>query len=308
MTRPTGSHKSGVGSPVSGLEALVEKAFTKGVAAHGDLGLSLEDFTAQINSIITKHRRDPEQAKALKLITGPHSDDFYLASACAHNNSQAAWSRLAALYEKHIDNVSHSVCSTHQEARELASTMLGHLFCPDASRQCRIASYKACSSLATWLAAIVNHRAINQRQLKFTGYEPLDPREQAPIIMTETFETADLQRKYGRALGDSFEAAASQLSERERFALVSRFDKRMPSTEIARMLGVHPSQVIRITRQAETRFQKAVSEYLGGRQGLSNETIRECVTGLVGRSDLSIVSVLRRAEPPARAMQAPVAA
>ena len=44
-------------------------------------------------------------------------------------------------YNDHIDKVSHAVCATHQEARELASSVMAHLFFCDREGQSRIASY-----------------------------------------------------------------------------------------------------------------------------------------------------------------------
>jgi hypothetical protein len=103
------------------LDSAVEKAYSTGIAAHGDLGIAFEDFAAHLNSIITKHiGANPEQAAAARFVAALKVEDLYLTAACVYNNAPA-WSRFAALYDKHIDNVAHAVCSTHQEARELTS-------------------------------------------------------------------------------------------------------------------------------------------------------------------------------------------
>ena len=287
------------------VESLIEKALSHGIAVHGDLGLAVEDFTTHIRSIITKRLgANSDQDAAGRFVGGLHTDDLYLAAACAHN-SAPAWSRLAAVYNDHIDTVSHAVCATHQEARELASSVMAHLFFRDRSGQSRIASYEGRCSLATWLSAIIRHQAINQRQLKSNEAEPLDSLRGVPNPnAVGALEAVLLQSKYGEAITDSFKWAARQLSERERLVLALRFEDEMPAAQIARMLHVHPAQITRTVKRAEARLHDSVLARLTAHHGLAAAAIEECIGQIRGNSEVSIAAFLHVFEPSVRAKPA----
>src|SRR6266498_6055246 len=158
MTSPQQSQLSEVSTQRSRLHSLVEDGYSKGLAAHGDLGLTPEAFAAHLNKILARRfGPEPDGAAITKLGASPHFEDLYLAAACAQK-SDVAWNRFAALYKKHIDNCSHAICSTHQDAREVASSLLAHLFFADHKGQSRIASYEGRSSLPAWLWTIIKHQ------------------------------------------------------------------------------------------------------------------------------------------------------
>jgi RNA polymerase sigma-70 factor len=278
------------------LDSAVEKAYSVGIAAHADLGLAVEDFVAHLNSISAKHLGgNPAQDAAARFIAGLNAEDLYLTAACVHN-SAPAWSRFAALYDKHIDNVAHGVCSTHQEARELTSSLMAHLFFHDRSGRSRIGSYDGRGSLRTWLAIVIKHQVINQRQLKSSDPVPLDSlRNTASAGAASELEAALLRSKYREAIADSFKSAAEKLNERERLVLVLRFEDEMAAIEIARLLGVHPSQITRTVKQAQVKFRTTVLKRLGTHHGLGREATEECLAEICGSRDLSVVSCLRHA-------------
>ena len=117
-------------------------------------------------------------------------------------------------------------------------------------------------------------------------------------------ETALLRNKYREAIADSFKAAAQQLGERERLVLVLRFEDEMAATEIAQLLGVHPSQITRTVKLAQVKFRTTVLERLSTHHGLGREAIEECLAEICGSHDLSVVSCLRLAERLAQATEA----
>lgn len=279
------------------LDSLIENAYSQGVAEHGDLGIALEDFAAHLNSIIAKQLAvNPSQGAAFKFARSLNLEDLYLTCACAHNSS-SAWSRLAALYDRHIDNVAHAVCLTHQEARELASSLLAHLFFRDRAGRSRIASYEGRGSIRTWLATIIKHQVINQRHLKSSEAVPLDSLRNTPSSTgASELEAALVRGKYREAIIDSFKAAAEQLGERERLVLVLRFEDEMAATEIAQLLGVHPSQITRTVKLAQVKFRTTVLARLGTHHGLGREAMEECLAEVCGCPDLSVVSYIRLAE------------
>ena len=251
------------------------------------IGLKLEDFVAQLNSIITKITEELganfTQEAAIKFAADLHLEDLYLTTACAHNSEQG-WNRLANLYGSYITKVAHKVCSTHQEAREIADNILGHVFLDDAQGRRRIATYEGRGSLRIWLAVIIKHQALYRRELKSTQAMPLDALRHLPNPeSTSELEAVLLKSRYRDAFVDSFKAAADELTERERFVLVLRFEDGITAKEIARMLDVHPSQVTRTVKQAQVKFRMAVLARLATHHGLCAEPIEESVVEVLGR-------------------------
>ena len=279
------------------LDSAVEKAYSIGIAAHADLGLTVEDFAAHLNSIVAKHLgASSAQDAAARFVAALNAEDLYLTTACVHNNAPA-WSRFAALYDKHIDNVAHAVCSTHQEARELTSSLMAYLFLHDRSGRSRIGSYDGRGSLRTWLGTIIKHQVINQRQLKSSDAVSLDSLRNTPSARAASeLEAALLRNKYREAIADSFKAAAEQLNKRERLVLVLRFEDEMAATEIAQLLGLHPSQISRALKQAQVKFRTTVLERLSTHYRLGPEAIEECLSEICGNHDWSVVSCLQVAQ------------
>ena len=174
---------------------------------------------------------------------------------------------------------------------------MAHLFFHDRSGRSRIGSYDGRGSLRTWLAIVIKHQVINQRQLKSSDPVPLDSLRNTPSARAASeLEAALLRSKYREAVADSFKAAAEQLNERERLVLVLRLEDEMAAIEIARLLGVHPSQITRTVKQAQVKFRTTVLERLGTHHHLGRESIEECLTEICGSRDVSVVSCLRLTE------------
>jgi RNA polymerase sigma-70 factor, ECF subfamily len=290
------SQRSGVGCQKSELDAHIEKAYSRGITAHGDLGLVLEDFAAHLNSIITKELgASPTHDAAIRLAASLNAEDLYLTAACAHN-SEPAWNRFFALYNDHIRNVAHGTCSTRQEARDLASSMLGHLFFPDAKGQIRIASYHGRGSLRTWLATIIKNQVINQSQLKSSGTLSLDSiRHVACPNGTSDLDAALLQSRYAEAIKDSFRAAAESLTERERLVLVLHIEDELTAAEIARRFDVHRAQMTRTIQRATSKLEMAVFTRLTAYYHLSPQAREECISEIVRCKEISLATFLRAA-------------
>jgi RNA polymerase sigma factor (sigma-70 family) len=275
---------SEAGSEELDLHCFIERAYSQGIAAHGDLGLGPEDFSAHLEGIIIKQLgADAAVDSAIDLLAGLDLDDLYLTSACALNLT-AAWDRLFKLYSDHVSKVAHQVCLTHQQARDLAGDVLTHLFFEDRSGRRRIASYEGRGSLRTWLATIIRHRAVNQSQLKALEGLPLEAlRHTACDKAAGEFDATLMRGKYHKVIADAFESAAEGLTEREKLVLILRFDEEMTGTEIAKTLGVHPAQVTRTTRLAQVKFRTAVVTRLNTYYGLGSGAIEECVAEMFER-------------------------
>jgi RNA polymerase sigma-70 factor len=264
------------------LESLIAQAYSRGFAVHGDIELSLEAFAAHVNRIINKSRgqrsevgdqrsevsgllKNPEQQPdPMTALAKLHTEDLYLAAACALTYSNAAWVRLELLYGRYISTVARSVCSVHTEAVDVANNMLSHLFLPDRQGQRRIASYQGRGPLCAWLAMIVKRQALNHRQLKSNESLPLDTLRHTPRTSAASdIETALLDSEYGEAIVDSFRAALETLSERERLVLALHVGDELTAAEIARRFRVHKSQPTCILHRIEHKLRAALFTRLG---------------------------------------------
>jgi RNA polymerase sigma-70 factor (ECF subfamily) len=290
------NQRSGVGCQKSELDTHIEKAYLEGLTEHGDLGLSLEDFAAHLNSIVTKELGGtPLQEAAIKLVASLNAEDLYLTAACAHN-SDSAWNRFFTLYDDHIRNVAHGICSTNQEARDLASSMLGHLFFRDAKGQSRIASYHGRGSLRTWLGTIIKNQVINQSQFKSAESVSLDSiRHVACPKVTSDLDAALLRSRYAEAIEDSFRAAAESLTEREKLVLVLHIEDELSAAEIARRFGVHRAQMTRTIQRAKNKLEMTVFTRLTAYHHLSPQAREECISEIVRCKEISLAAFLRAA-------------
>lgn len=288
------SQRSVVGGQKADLRSLIEKAYSRGIAAHGDLGIALEDFAAHLNSIISKRLgANPEDAEALRFLAQLHTDDLYLTTACAYK-SETAWNRLAETYDHYINTVAHSVCPTHQEARELASSLLAHLFFPDRQGHTRIASYDGRAPLRSWISAIMKHQAMNQHELKSNEALPLDSlRLTASAQDTSEIEAALTNSKFKDAIADSFNAAVENLSDQEKVVLVMYVKDQLTAAEIGRRSGVHKAQITRRIQRLEQKIGTLFFARLNANYKLNLKTIQECAACIV-RSAESLFTMLHK--------------
>lgn len=287
---------AGGGGQEAGLQSLIEKAYWRGFVEHGDLELALEDFIAHVNRIITKClRKNPEQqADPMTVLANLHAEDLYLAAACALTNSNAAWERLAVVYNRYINTVAHSVCSTHQDARELASSVLAHLFLPDRRGRRRIATYEGRGPLCAWLAIIITRQGLNQGHLKAREALPLDTLRRTPSTSAASdIEAALIDSEYGEVIADSFSAAVESLSERERLVLALHIEDELTAAEIARRFHVHKSQPTRIIHRAEQKMRVALFTRLGTDHKMPAEARGECAANILRHRESSLATLLR---------------
>src|SRR5712671_4063645 len=141
------------------LRDLANAAYQAGYSVHGDLNLGIDDFGERLFYVMRRCPRtgddtgDELSARA-QLLKQLHTTDLYLSTACALRRDKA-WFRFDTIYRKYMNDLVTFICSTHSIASEIRDTTSVHLFLPDRTGQCRIASYDGRSSLATWLRVII---------------------------------------------------------------------------------------------------------------------------------------------------------
>jgi len=295
--------------PSPELESIISTAYYDGCARFGDLGLDLQIYSGRIHSIIRKHLGvAPSEKAAIEFVKTLHGGDLYLATACAQHSpgmmngdsapceeASLAWRTLEKTYKGFICDLVRFFYSTSFAAQDLADSVLTDLFLPDRSGSSRIASYDGRSSLSTWLRVVVCNRAINARRcsatVKSTDIQAEIPDEPA----LENIELTVRAQRYGAVLGDSLKSACSRLTPRERLILLWRYEDGLQLGQIARLLGIHQSNVTRQLERMQGKLRDEVVSILSRKHGLSRSAIQECVQDIVEnpRHGVSILDFIK---------------
>lgn len=275
------------------LNTLAGQAYGSALACHGELGLQPEPYATRLLSVTRKYLGENlSQSTAFAFINRLHTDDLYLALACARS-SEAAWERLTKLYRVFIRKVADNACSTADVAREIADSIPGHIFLPDASGCSRIASYEGRSSLAAWLSAVVNDRAVKEHR-RCKNFEQIDNfPDIADHDALSRIEAALRAGRYASLIRDALIAANKSLSERERFILTLRYLDGLGGAEVASVLGVHPSTVSRRLQQIYGKLETETISTLGSKHNLNPAALGECLEEIFENSNYSVLAALK---------------
>src|SRR5262249_6780256 len=108
--------------------------------------------------------------------------------------------------------------------------------------------------------------------------------------------------RYGSALWDSLRSACDGLTPRERLILLWRYEDGLQLGQIARLLGIHQSNVTRQLERMQGKLRDEVVAILSQKHGLSRSAVQECIQDIVEnpRHRVSILDFIKnRADTPA---------
>jgi len=276
------------------LSSLCDQAYSAGYALHGDLQLDREAFHSHIQRIIAKHLGlDALPDAALMLCNRLHTDDLYLALACAQQNARA-WEVFFSAYRAYIRGMARSALPAEAAAMDLADSLPGHLFLPDRAGQSRVASYDGQTSLATWLRVIIIHLAINHQARKANGHEPLESvLGMADELSLQRIETALRASSFEPLIQAAIQTAGQGLSQRERLIMLWRYEDGLSGQEIAQLLEVHPSTITRELQRIYQKLRAEVFTQLTKTYHLSAGALDDCLVELQENPNYSILSALQ---------------
>lgn len=268
-------------------------AYASAIAYHGDLSLSFDGFLLRLRSIVEKHLGiSAPTSEALTLCGMLHMNDLYLALSCSRN-SDTAWCRFCFLYERHIREIARFVCSTAGLSRDLADSMIGHIFLPGSSGQSRIASYDGRCSMSTWLRAVIKHRAINERNRRLRICESLDN-------ATEAADSAGLKQinfvetsGYQAVVIETLRRAVESLSAEEQRILALKYVEGQKGIAVAERLGLHASSITRRLTKIHTKIRDQAILILATEFVMNNVAIKECLAEIVENPAYSVVQFLK---------------
>jgi RNA polymerase sigma-70 factor (ECF subfamily) len=289
------------------LDERIESDFGAAHAYYGDIGLPRDMYRSYICGIVCKYLgASPLDDLANEFVGKLYAKDLYLACGCV-NVSERAWQILDNSYRKFIHDMVRLNYRNGTDSEEIADSVLVNLFLPDRSGHPRIASYEGRSSLATWLRVIVVNRAINDRPNgKIASLPDGMPDVPDPEALTKLDLTIRAER-YGLVLKDALRCAFRGLTPREKLMLLWRYEKGLPLGQIARVLGIHQSNVTRQLVRLQNRLRQSVVANLASKHELSDPAIRECLEDLVENPQYT-VSIMRMIKedlkPPATTVKA----
>ena len=303
-------------SPSVELKSMISRAYEEGRTRYGDLNLDLSVYMARIHSIIAKHidpSADPKQS--INFVKALHGRDLYLATACAQHspgshgttsgssgNADIAWKTLELNYKGFVYDLARFFYRPGFISQDLADNIIADLFLPDRSGVSRIASYDGRSSLSTWLRVIVCNRSINAQRCsansRNTDIQPEMPDEPA----LQNIEMTLRARRYRDVLKDALSWACSRLTPRERLILLWRYEDGLQLGQIAKLLGIHQSNVTRQLERIQNKLRDNVIAVLSTKHNLSTLAITECLEDVVDNPQhetliLDFIKLLRSPVP-----------
>ena len=280
-------------SPPLSLSRLVIEAHDKAVAFHGNLNSDLTGFLTRVNTVIEKHLgHNANDGEAVNLCKKLYLTDLYLTHSCSGGNERA-WQRFYDLYIGYIRDVARFFCQIGAGAQELADSIAGHVFLPDAAGNSRISNYDGRTSLYTWLRVIIKNRASDERELKSNNHQRLEGLpERADYASFRNVEVAAQTSKYERVISSALELVVESLTKHERTLLALRYIDSRSAIEIAKSYGVHPSTVSRQLSSIQMKVRDQVISILASNFLLANLAIEECLTEIVENPAYSVSQFL----------------
>jgi RNA polymerase sigma factor (sigma-70 family) len=306
----------------SDLELLIESAYAEGHARFGDLGLDLQTYAKRIHAIVRKHLGEsPPTEQAVAFVKRLHGRDLYLVTACAQESaglqsgkkpgrpgeySCLAWKTLGSTYKAFIHDLARLFFRQSFVAMDLADNILADLFFPDNSGTSRIMSYDGRSSLCTWLRAVLCNRAINARRhssySQTTEMEANIPDKPALANIDNVVRAS----RYGMPLADSVALACQELTAQDRLLLLWRYDEGLPLGRIAKLLGIHQSNVTRRLERMQGKLRDQITAILATKYHMGDSAIQECLKDVV-ENPRQAISILEFIKIPPQANKNPVA-
>lgn len=275
----------------------IAENFRVGQAHYGDINLSTDLFIGYVWGITRKHLKDcSDECVVVDFARRLYLKDLYLTCGCV-NSSERAWETFDLRYRKFITDLVRFCYRHGTDNEEVADSVLVNLCLPDRSGNQRIASYDGRSSLATWLRVIVINRAINDRTERKVVHDE-NVKDVPDTRAIANIELAVRAGRYTAALGDALARAFQMLTARERLMLLWRYEDNLQLGEMAKLLGIHQSNVTRQLLRLQARLRETVIQALASQHHFDSSAIQECLSDITENPHLSISLVnLMKASP-----------
>lgn len=218
-------------------EDLVRELYRRGRETWEALPLEQAAFA----SAVAEHAR--REGVTTPLVALEHAADFYLARACAEELPGAA----AAFRRTVLVHVA-SYVGSRAPADEVEQLVAMRLLVRDGDAPPRIAEYSGKGPLGAFVRVVATRIALNLRRRK-------EPRDDSALLPLGAAPEVDFSRfRYRSEFKESFERALSELTADERLLLRMHAIERMRGEDLARLLDVDRSTVMRRLARARERL------------------------------------------------------
>lgn len=221
-----------------------------------------------------------------------HSEDLYLAFACAQGTAPALEE-----FERRLESLVGAAIAHLRPDRifleEVLQRLRQKLLVSQAGAPPKLLEYGGRGSLAQWLRAVALREALNLlAQQKSRGpQEPLSTLTELAAPGPDP-ELALLKRRYAPEFKAALEAALQDLPVRERNFLRLFFIEGLTVEQIARMDGTHKSTVSRRMASAREQVLDGMRRQLQERLALSTSELDSLMGQLRSQLDLSLARAL----------------
>lgn len=291
------------------LHEIIAERYSEGTLRYGNLGLSLTTYEDRFIHIMERHLgTSPQLTEATTLATKLNGRDLYLTTACARrspghitdnvelqNYEALAWKTMEISYKSFVCSLVSRLSHGNLAIRDIADSIFAELYLPDSSGLSRIASYDGRSSLSTWLRVVICNWVTDvQRSIVYSKRTDLEldlPDESA----VQKIESVLRVHRYQKALHDSLESAFRLLTLEERLTILWRYQDGLRLGQIARLLGIHQSNVTRQLTRLLAKLRDEVVKNLTMTHGLSAQAIQECIEEIVEKpwQEIAILDIIR---------------
>jgi RNA polymerase sigma-70 factor len=196
-----------------------------------------------------------------------HTEDLYLASACAHGD-RLAWEYFADEYLPLVRKLAAQACRQFQESEDLAQEIVAQLI----GDRGKLGGYDGRGSLAGWLRVTIARAAIDRfrRVRREVSWEETSERGGEPSATVEDPQGASesLDARWGPVLARILAEQIGRLEARDRLLLSLYYMSEVPLKIIGRQFGVHEATVSRWLDRIRNTLRTGVEKELRRRHGL----------------------------------------
>jgi len=274
-------------------QAILSSLFSSAERYHAFLDLPFFVFETRVMELASKYSCPIESVALKNFLNGIHTKDLYLALACSDGSSRA-WFRFVSLYSCLIYSQALYLSRNRDEATETTSAVIENILTPAAGGRHRLRSFEGRSSLATWLRVLVRNVLESARRARLNAVElnpALDIADESGVAKVES---SMLSSRYYDAASAALTQACQGLPPRFRRLLLLRYEEGLALADIARLLHIHESTVIRNIQDAQLLLRLSTRRALQKR-GLSTSAISECIHDLVCNPRHSVLATLTSA-------------
>jgi RNA polymerase sigma-70 factor (ECF subfamily) len=228
------------------LEGVLSELVARGEAAHPELRVPREDFSAHLARCGANVSGDGSPV---------HAEDLYLACACVRGDERAA-EELLATYEKSLVTTLKKIDSSKVFLEDVRQRLWDALLVGTMSTPPRLSLYSGHGALGAWLAVAAQRVALMARRHEAAEERARRGAEEADVALQDP-ELAFIKERYRDQFRAATQKALETLDDRER--MIFRLHL-VDGVTVERIAGVYGVSHSTISRWFATAREKVIAE------------------------------------------------